>query len=334
MKKKHLLITAVLFIFSALFAEEQKNIDDFSVSKTEIKLGEKINFQFSIAANDKAEKYEILTEEFSVTSPFEILSVSYKKRSDNTTLVNGEITSFISGDLKDIKMSVPVSFSDGTVTIFSTKNHTFTVAPVFTQEEEDALKKVEDPSTIELRPSLPQEKFRLYFEGWLILIIVIVVLAISAVLLYQRIIKKLHSKTLDAQKDADPLDTLSAYEKFLFMMEHNCEYSADRKETEIKLSGMSSALKELIMHTFHFEATSNAKSETTRELLHSMRHENIDDVLISNIGAVFNSMDLVKFAKAGIDQTVFNDYVKNIREFGSKINEAGKKGAENENSKV
>lgn len=341
MKKKYFLITAVLCMLSSFFteknmfcafAEEKKSIDDFSLNKTEIKLGEKINFQFSIAANGKAEKYEILTEEFTVTNPFEILSVNYKKRSDNATLVSGEITSFTSGNLKDIQMSVPVSFSDGTVTIFSTENQTFTVAPVFTKEEEEALKKVEDPSTIELRSPLPQEKFRLYFEDWLLLIIIIVILAIAAVLIYQRIIKKFHSKTSDNQKGGDPLDKLGAYEKFLFMMENNCEYSADRKETEIKLSGMSSALKELIMHTF--EATSNAKSETTRELLYSMRHENIDDVLISNIGAVFNSMDMVKFAKAGIDQNAFNDYVKNIREFGSKINEAGKKGAENENSKI
>ena len=62
-----------------------------------------------------------------------------------------------------------------------------------------------------------------------------------------------------------------------------------------------------------------------------MRRENIDDVLISNIGAVFNSMDMVKFAKANINQEVFDDYAKNIREFGNKINELGKKGDENEN---
>lgn len=334
MKKKYLLITAALFIFAALFAEEKKIADNFSLNKNEIKLGEKISFQFSIVANDKAEKYEILTEEFTVTHPVELLSVNYKKLSDNTTLVSGEITSFVSGELKDIKMSVPVSFSDGTVIIFSTENQTFNVAPVFTAEEEEALKKVEDPSTIELRSPLPQEKFRLYFGNWLILILVIVILAIVAVLIYQRVIKKLHSKTSDNEKETDPLDKLSAYEKFLFMMENNCKYSADRKETEIKLSGMSSALKELITQTFNFETTQNAKSETTRELLYSMRRENIDDVLISNIGAVFNSMDMVKFAKASIDQNVFNDYVKNIREFGSKINEIGKKGAENENVKV
>ena len=94
---------------------------------------------------------------------------------------------------------------------------------------------------------------------------------------------------------------------------------------------MSCALKELITQSFNFDAQSNAKSETTRELLRSMRQENIDDVLISNIGAVFNSMDMVKFAKANIDQDVFNDYVKNIRDFGCKINEISKKGAENEN---
>ena len=62
-----------------------------------------------------------------------------------------------------------------------------------------------------------------------------------------------------------------------------------------------------------------------------MRQENIDDVLISNIGAVFNSMDMVKFAKANINQDVFNEYVKSIRDFGSRINEISKKGAENEN---
>ena len=115
------------------------------------------------------------------------------------------------------------------------------------------------------------------------------------------------------------------------MMETHCIYSADRKETEVNLSGMSCALKELITQTFNFETQSNAKSETTRELLHSMRRENIDDVLISNIGAVFNSMDMVKFAKANINQEVFDDYAKNIREFGNKINELGKKGDENEN---
>lgn len=334
MKKRFILITAILFILSALFAEDKKTIDSFSLNKTEIKLGEKINFQFSIPANDKTEKYEILTEEFTVTRPFEILSVNYKKLSDNTTIVSGEMTSFTSGELKDIKISVPVSFSDGTVTIFSTENQTFNVAPVFTDEEKEALEKIEDPSTIELCSSLPQEKFRLYFESWLILILVVIALAIATVLIYQHIIKKLHTKTPDSEKNTDPLDKLSAYEKFLFTMENNCKYSSERKETEIKLSEMSSALKELIMYTFNFETPLNTKSETTRELLFSMRRENIDDVLISNIGAVFNSMDMVKFAKANIDQNVFNDYVKNIREFGSKINEIGKKGADNENVKV
>lgn len=334
MKKKFLLITAALFLLSALFADDKKVVDNFSLNKTEIKLGEKINFQFSIAANDKTEKYEILTEEFKVTRPIEVLSVNYKKLSDNTTLVSGKITSFTTGELKDIKMSVPVSFSDGTVTIFSTENQTFNVLPVFTDEEKEALKNVEDPSTIELRSPLPQEKFRLYFENWIILILVVVALAIGAVLIYQLIIKKIHAKTSDGETSGDPTDSLSAYEKFLFVMENNCKYSSERKETEVKLSEMSSALKELIMHTFNFENPLNTKSETTRELLYSMRHENIDDVLISNIGAVFNSMDMVKFAKANIDQNVFNDYVKSIRDFGSKINEIGKKGADDENVKI
>jgi hypothetical protein len=97
------------------------------------------------------------------------------------------------------------------------------------------------------------------------------------------------------------------------------------------LSGISCALKELITQTFNFDAQLNAKSETTRELLRSMRNANIDDVLVSNIAAVFNSMDMVKFAKANINQDVFNDYVQNIRQFGSKINEIGKQELNNEN---
>jgi hypothetical protein len=40
---------------------------------------------------------------------------------------------------------------------------------------------------------------------------------------------------------------------------------------------------------------------------------------------------MVKFAKANINQDVFNDYVQNIRQFGSKINEIGKQELNNEN---
>ena len=331
MKKKYLWIIAILLVSSMLFGEETLPVTDFSVNKTEILLGGKINFQFSIEAVNKENSYEILNEEFRISHPFEIISIDYKKLSNQTTLVSGEMTSFIPGEQKDIKMSVPVSFSDGTVAIFSTDNQTFNVLPVLTKEEEEALKKVEDPSTIELRASLPQEKFRLYFEGWLLLALIVVILSILAVIIYRRVIKKLRSKMLSEEESCDSLDKLSPYEKFLFMMETNSTYSADRKETEAQLSGMSCALKELITQSFNFDAQSNAKSETTRELLRSMRQENIDDVLISNIAAVFNSMDMVKFAKANINQDVFNDYVQNIRQFGSKINEIGKQELNNEN---
>jgi hypothetical protein len=314
-----------------LFGEETLPVTDFSVNKTEILLGGKINFQFSIEAVNKENSYEILNEEFRISHPFEIISIDYKKLSNQTTLVSGEMTSFIPGEQKDIKMSVPVSFSDGTVAIFSTDNQTFNVLPVLTKEEEEALKKVEDPSTIELRASLPQEKFRLYFEGWLLLALIVIVLSILAVIIYRYVIKRLRSKMLSEEESCDPLDKLSPYEKFLFMMETNSAYSADRKETEIRLSGISCALKELITQTFNFDAQLNAKSETTRELLRSMRNANIDDVLVSNIATVFNSMDMVKFAKANINQDVFNDYVQNIRQFGSKINEIGKQELNNEN---
>ena len=331
MKKKYLWIIAILLVSSMLFGEETLPVTDFSVNKTEILLGGKINFQFSIEAVNKENSYEILNEEFRISHPFEIISISYKKLSNQTTLVSGEMTSFIPGEQKDIKMSVPVSFSDGTVAIFSTDNQTFNVLPVLTKEEEEALKKVEDPSTIELRTSLPQEKFRLYFEGWLLLALIVIVLSILAVIIYRYVIKRLRSKMLSEEESCDPLDKLSPYEKFLFMMETNSAYSADRKETEIRLSGISCALKELITQTFNFDAQLNAKSETTRELLRSMRNANIDDVLVSNIAAVFNSMDMVKFAKANINQDVFNDYVQNIRQFGSKINEIGKQELNNEN---
>ena len=331
MKKKYLWIIAILLVSSMLFGEETLPVTDFSVNKTEILLGGKINFQFSIEAVNKENSYEILNEEFRISHPFEIISIDYKKLSNQTTLVSGEMTSFIPGEQKDIKMSVPVSFSDGTVAIFSTDNQTFNVLPVLTKEEEEALKKVEDPSTVELRPSLPQEKFRLYFEGWLLLALIVVILSILAVIIYRYVIKRLRSKMLSEEESCDPLDKLSPYEKFLFMMETNSAYSADRKETEIRLSGISCALKELITQTFNFDAQLNAKSETTRELLRSMRNANIDDVLVSNIAAVFNSMDMVKFAKANINQDVFNDYVQNIRQFGSKINEIGKQELNNEN---
>lgn len=331
MKKKYLWIIAILLVSSMLFGEETLPVTDFSVNKTEILLGGKINFQFSIEAVNKENSYEFLNEEFRISHPFEIISIDYKKLSNQTTLVSGEMTSFIPGEQKDIKMSVPVSFSDGTVAIFSTDNQTFNVLPVLTKEEEEALKKVEDPSTIELRASLPQEKFRLYFEGWLLLALIVIVLSILAVIIYRYVIKRLRSKMLSEEESCDPLDKLSPYEKFLFMMETNSAYSADRKETEIRLSGISCALKELITQTFNFDAQLNAKSETTRELLRSMRNANIDDVLVSNIAAVFNSMDMVKFAKANINQDVFNDYVQNIRQFGSKINEIGKQELNNEN---
>ena len=331
MKKKYLWIIAMLFASSIVFGEETLPVTNFSVNKTEILLGGKINFQFSIESNNKENTYEILNEEFAISSPFEILSIDYKKLNNQTTLVSGEMTSFTAGEQKNIKMTVPVSFSDGTVLLYSTDTKIFNVLPVLTKEEEEALKKIEDPSTIELRASLPQEKFRLYFEGWLIFALIVVILSILAVIIYRYIIKRLRSKMLSEEESCDPLDKLSPYEKFLFLMENHGTYSTDRKETERQLSGISCALKELITQTFNFDTQLNATSETTRELLRSMRSANIDDVLVSNIVAVFNSMDMVKFAKANINQDVFNDYVQNIRQFGSKINEIGKQELNNEN---
>ena len=75
MKKKFLWIIATLFISSMLFCEEKLPVNDFSVNKTEILLGEKINFQFSIVPEENAKEYQILTEEFAISYPFEILSI-------------------------------------------------------------------------------------------------------------------------------------------------------------------------------------------------------------------------------------------------------------------
>lgn len=328
--KKQLVVLYSLLFFS-LFSNPVVSINDFFVDKTEILVGIKIHFTFSIHP-ESSEEYSILTEEFFLPSPAELLEIQYlPKQGKQTTEIKGIFSIYESGEFQDLFFQVPVSFKNGEVINYRTNTFSIKVSDLLTKEEKAALKEIKDTASVELRPELPQEKFRFYFEGFLLFALIVLLLTFLSLILYRFLLKKRKQKkgALSAE-EKDALSHLTPFEKFTFIIENLQLESENRKELELKLSMMSGALKELIHRSFHFNAT----SETTRELLSSMRKEGLDDVLVSNIAAVFQSMDMVKFARADINKEVFQEYRKNIKSFGYSINQTANSRNEKRNENI
>jgi len=303
----------VVLLFLSLSRIFPDSSDDIisEITKNSIKIGEKAVLTTKIAG---IKDMKILWQDLSKSdADIEVLSTknSYIK---DYLILEIVFTSFKPKEYVDFYFTIPMVDPAGESLYLETKKYSISVNGVLSPTDLEAAKNIQDPSKIELKPEKDQEKFGFNFKPYVKLIIIILIaLACAAVvfyLLYNYFIKK---KFMEVKK-AD----ISPYERFLANINMIVfEPDEDRKESEYKLSILSESLKELIFGEF----TINAPSETTRELIRTLKLNNFDEDITFIINKLFTEMDMIKFAKAPYDFDRLQFFYGKIKELGEKINE-------------
>lgn len=308
--KKIILFLISLLIIQKLFCNTTK----INIDKNEIKIGEKVTLSFTI--ENKGE-IRVLKEELSVTPPIEIITERLEIKPEAIKFLY-EISSFTAGDFKDLSMKIPVAYKSGDIEIIETDSFSLIVKSILTEDEKIKLENTKEPDQVELKKSIDIKKFRFYIEGFIFWILFILVITFLILFIYKFIIKKIKVKNKTGKEDDNKI---IGFEKFLFSIERITIETENRKEIEYKLSLLSETLKEFIRWAFKFNAT----SETTKELIKSMRESDIEQKLISETGLILNNLDMIKFAKAEIDANGFKNYLMQIKELGIAINNYSKR---------
>jgi len=303
-------VTLLLLSLFRLFSDSSDDIIS-EITKNSIKIGEKVVLTTKIPG---IKDMKILWQDLSKSdADIEVLSTkdSYNKEYLILEIV---FTSFKPKEYVDFYFTIPMVNPDGESLYLETKKYSISVNGVLSPTDLEAAKNIQDPSKIELKQEKEQEKFSFNFRPYIkIIVIILIALFCAAVifyLLYNYFIKK---KFKDVKK-AD----ISPYERFLANMNMIVfETDDDRKEAEYKLSILSESLKELIFGEFSI----NAPSETTRELIRTLKLNNFDEDTTFIINKLFTEMDMIKFAKAPYDFERLQFFYGKIKELGERIHE-------------
>ena len=118
------------------------------------------------------------------------------------------------------------------------------------------------------------------------------------------------------KKQKEKYENIPPYQMFLAKLEMILfKKNDDRKLIEKKLSELIEVFKELIFK----ELSLNAPSETTKELMKSLRKINLDQDMTKAINILLNEIDMIKFAKAQTDFNRLLFYLNSIKNFAEKI---------------
>lgn len=301
--KKFFFIFILFSIYISLFS-----IGKEKISKTEIKIGEKITL---IITMQDLENVSVLWEDLSST--YNNLDViSYKSSYKNKNLIfEIEFTFFESGEYNNLSFTIPISHpTEGMLYLYS-ENYNIKVNNPLTNEELEIIRNIKDPSSIEIKKEKEQANFPFYFSFYLKIILAIILIIISALIIYNFLYKYIMKFKNNAENKKIP-----PYQMFLIKLE-KLEFNKndDRKTFEIKLSELTEILKELIYKEFSL----NAPSETTNELIISLKKINFDQDIILLLNNILNEIDMIKFAKAPIKFDRLSFYIKSIKDIGYKI---------------
>lgn len=302
----------VLFLFFLslnLFSVESINVKS-EISKSEAKLGEKILLKMFFEDN-RVKDTKILWNKIVFNNGVpEVLS--YKDEVKNNIL-NVEITLafYDAGEYKDFNVELMASIKDEVLFKLVSNKYDIKIISPLTDEEIEVIKKIEDKSKIELKKQKEQAEIPFQFSFYLIILLIglgiILLFLIMYYIFYNLIFKKKNDKVASL---------IPPYEEFLSKVEKvKFEKNEDRKETELKLSLLTEYLKELIYKEFSF----NAPSETTKELINSLREQAFTPELITSIRNLLEEIDLIKFAKAPYDIENLNEQKKKIVKLGQEI---------------
>jgi len=311
--KKFLILYFILLSAIYINADQTDDSIKSKISKTKIKLGEKITLNISIPGENFKE-YKIVWGELN-SSNGKSETISQKDSYINKTLhLEIVFTFYEAGTFKDFTFTVPISIKDQEMMYLTTDKYEIEVSSPLTDEELENIKKIKDPSKIELKKEKLQEKMPFIFSGYIKIILIVLLIILIGLILYY-IVYKMIFKNREGKIEQNKL---SPYENFLAKLEIiNFDKNDDRKTIELKLSELTEIVKELIFLEFAL----NAPSETTKELIYSLRNINFENNLILSIKSLLEEIDMIKFAKASYDFDRLIYQKEAIRKLGNNIHQ-------------
>jgi hypothetical protein len=318
--QKSLLLLFIMIISSISAFSAPDVSSDTGVIK--MKIGQHIPVQKKFAVvntvtDSDPDSYRPLWEDTeSTASNIEILFYELEPVAGEGFIIKIVFTTFNGGLLENLYFTVPVVSKSGEVGYYKTDPVTVDVEYPLTDQEREAIKNIEEPDSQLLREVKPQEKFRFQPGLFLmVMIIVLVLLAAGAVIFYLlwiHVFRKRKSRDLSSA-------TLPPYQLFLARLEQiTIQVSSEsRLNIEKKISLLGEAVRELLYGDFKIEAP----TETTRELIRHLKKMNFDYETTLKTEVLFEEMDMIKFARAPVDQGHCDELVFKARQLGSTIHD-------------
>jgi hypothetical protein len=312
MKKKIKLFLAIinLLITFFIFSNESNEIGKTTINKTSIKIGEKITINNELF---NIENVKVLWKDaVSSDKNGEIISYNDYYKSGSLFL-DVVITFFEPGEYENFYITIPLATDDDEIIYFYSRETTINVGELLTTEEKASIEKAEQIPQDLLRKDKNIAPFNFNIKPYIwiiVLVIIIVVIIIITIILIRKFIKKKKEPIKQKIEKREP------YQEFLSTIKNiDFKESDDRVATETKLSLLTEALRVLI----HEEFLTGAYSETTRELILSLRKINFNAALTNDINRIFTKLDMIKFAKAPFLLTELENYLTEIENLGGNI---------------
>jgi hypothetical protein len=305
---------AILFLLnlSNVFPDSTEDFitKNTKISKTDIRIGERINLIVKIPNLETA---KVLWQEMTYSDSSADILTKKEYYKDKLFCIDIDFSFFDPGTYRDFIFTVPISVKGGDVLYLTTNKYTINVKSPLSNEEIENIKNIKDPSKIELRKEKEQAKFNFSFLPYLKIIVIILILLLIGTVIYfllYRHFRKLKGTDVSERK-------LPPYEQFLLDISRvQFNLDDDRLEIENKLSDLTEILKELIYREYSL----NAPSETTRELVSSLKEINFNDEILLEISRLFREIDMIKFARSDYEFDRMFFYLTSVKSLGEKIN--------------
>lgn len=302
------ILTFLFYLFPTVEGFTAKS----SISKNELKLGEQAIFTFYFQDSRAKDAKPLWNSLYISDNNIEV--ISYKDMVEKENLVLEVVfASYEPGDYKDVYLEINLSINDQVLIKLTTEKYDIKVSFPLTEEEIQVIKKIDDKTKIELKKEKEQAEIPFQFAFYLKVIFFIILTILLIIVAYYIFYKILFKKNNLSQSNLLP-----PYEDFLAKVERiTFNKDQSRSEIELKLSELTEILKELIYRDFSL----NAPSETTRELVISLRELSFEPQLIINIRSVLEEIDLIKFAKAPYDIDRLLEQKEKVKKIGSIIHQ-------------
>jgi hypothetical protein len=292
-RHKILFFLSFIFVFFVLFcgrfpvalaAETQVSI---SLSDNLAFIGDRILVKVIVKTTADADR---ITVEPPVRKDFEILlenPTRKRKQQDYTVLEKDlEIAFFKTGEFYVGPFRTGLNKNDKVIETRETNSVPVTVKSVLKEEDKD-IKPLKDPVEIRGNPK--------YIIRYVLLALAVVVLIVLLILW----IKKRKKKAVKEEEPLlSPLEELELKIKELYRMN-----LFEKGKVKLFFLDLTQIIKQFLHRTYGF----NAEDFTTYETFYELKRRETEAVLLNNMEFLFNTADLVKFAKFIPDAAVLEE---------------------------